>query len=400
MNDHLQAAMAEATRLTRAGRLSEATATIQRALGSASTASARCTPMPHVVDADLASTRIPLRGMGPWDGARSRLTPHITGMGELQGEVLPGTGSMRRVSTPLEVGPASVPAHGQFVKKVYSTAAGTRAYQLYIPSGYHGQAAPLVVMLHGCTQTPWDFAAGTRMNVLAEGETFLVAYPEQALSANSSKCWNWFQQADQHRHRGEPALLAGITQEVIREHHLEESRVFIAGLSSGGAMAAIMAATYPDLYAAVGVHSGLAYGAAHDLPSAFSAMQRGTRQIGPRLSRPIPLIVFHGDRDTTVAPINADCVLDQWLQGLEDGANPTKRSVREATIEHGQVVGGHAYTRSIYRDAMNRAVVEKWLIHQAGHAWSGGSSAGSYTDPRGPDASAEMLRFFKEHPKR
>lgn len=312
---------------------------------------------------------------------------------------------MRRASTslpsvPLEVEPASVPAPGQFVKKVYNTTAGTRAYQLYIPSKYHGQAVPLVVMLHGCTQTPWDFAAGTRMNVLAEGETFLVAYPEQAPSANSSKCWNWFQQADQHRHGGEPALLAGITQEVIREYHLEESRVFIAGLSSGGAMAAIMAATYPDLYAAVGVHSGLAYGAAHDLPSAFSAMKRGTRQMGPRLSRPIPLIVFHGDSDTTVAPINADCVLDQWLQGLEDRANPTNRSAREVRVEHGQVVGGHTYTRSIYHDAMNRAVAEKWLIHQAGHAWSGGSPTGSYTDPRGPDASAEMFRFFKEHPKR
>jgi poly(3-hydroxybutyrate) depolymerase len=129
-------------------------------------------------------------------------------------------------------------------------------------------------------------------------------------------------------------------------------------------------------------------------------MKRGTRQMGPRLSQPIPLIVFHGDGDTTVAPINADCVLNQCLQGLGDEANPTNRSAREVTIEHGQVVGGHSYTRSIYHDALNRAVVEKWLIHQAGHAWSGGSSAGSYTDPRGPDASTEMLRFFKEHPKR
>src|SRR6266581_7084824 len=276
MNDHLQAAMAEATRLTRAGRLSEATATIQRALGSAPMAEAGSTPIPHVVDADLASTTIPLPGMGPWNGARSRLTPHITGMRGRQRKVLPGTSSMRRASTSLEVEPASVPAPGQFVKKVYNTTAGTRAYQLYIPSGYHGQAVPLVVMLHGCTQTPWDFAAGTRMNVLAEGETFLVAYPEQAPSANGSKCWNWFQESEQQRDGGEPSLIAGITRQIMSQYQVDSSRVYVAGMSAGGAMAVIAAAMYPDLYAAVGVHSGLAYGAAHDLPSAFAAMQQGT----------------------------------------------------------------------------------------------------------------------------
>jgi poly(hydroxyalkanoate) depolymerase family esterase len=292
-----------------------------------------------------------------------------------------------------EVMPTSPHTDGQFVDGTYSNTAGTRAYKLYIPSGYTGQALPLVVMLHGCTQRPLDFATGTRMNVLAEDQTFLVAYPEQAPSANGSKCWNWFQESDQQRDAGEPSLIAGITRQIMSQYHVDESRVYVAGMSAGGAMAVILAATYPDLYAAVGVHSGLPYGAAHDLPSAFTAMQQGTVYHAGHLRKAIPLIAFHGDSDTTVTPANVDCLLDQWLQAASDELG----RVPGVKVERGQVASGHTYTRCIYHDASGRALMEQWTVHQAGHAWSGGSPNGSYTDPRGPDASMEIVRFFMEH---
>jgi len=292
--------------------------------------------------------------------------------------------------------PSPAQTSGQFIDRTFSNAAGTRAYKLYIPSAYAGQPLPLVIMLHGCTQSSVDFAAGTRMNVLAERDTFFVAYPEQAHSANSSKCWNWFQPANQHRGKGEPSLIAGITREIMSAYHIDANRVYVAGMSAGGAMATIMAATYPDLYAAVGVHSGLAYGAAHDLPSGFAAMKKGTSQQMRQLAKALPLIMFHGDRDTTVATINADHMLDQWLQGINDGRKPAGG----AAVEQGHVVGGHAYTRLTYRDARGQAIVEKWIVHHAGHAWSGGSSSGSFTVSKGHDASTEMVRFFNEHPRK
>jgi poly(hydroxyalkanoate) depolymerase family esterase len=414
MNNHIPAAMAEATRLTRAGRLAEATALIQRTLAGVGATNVSAAE-PSGADAPLeAEFRIledssPLKEASGGDVSQSCRTggEAATARSAVARRTLfpdalrfPGsmrwtTGSMRPATPDVMFSP--VQTSGQFVKKTYTNRAGTRSYQLYIPSGYTGQAVPLVIMLHGCTQTSRNFAAGTRMNGHAEDETFLVAYPEQEISANGSKCWNWFQQTDQHRDMGEPSLIAGITQQIMSDYHVDVRRVYIAGLSSGGAMAAVMAATYPDLYAAVGVHSGLAYGAAHDLPSAFAAMVPGTDQGTRHLTESIPLIVFHGDSDTTVAPVNADYLLDQWLRGASNGQGSVQRVARDVKMERGQVANGHAYTRTIYHDSSGRAIIEKWMVHQAGHAWSGGSPGGSYTDPKGPDASAEMVRFFTEH---
>jgi poly(hydroxyalkanoate) depolymerase family esterase len=286
-----------------------------------------------------------------------------------------------------------VPGGGQFIEAVYSNAAGSRAYKLYIPSGYRGQAVPLVVMLHGCTQSPDDFAAGTRMNAIAEEQTCLVVYPAQAGHANPAKCWNWFRPNDQRRGEGEPSLIAGITSQVMRDHVVDPRRVYVGGLSAGAAAAAVMGAAYPDLYAAIGVHSGLACGAASDVPSAFAAMRQGEFPTPGDISAAaasgpmVPTIVFHGDRDTTVHPRNGDHVIAQ-----SKGATSA-----QTQVQRGQVAGGHAYTRTVHIDASGRSILEHWEIHGAGHAWSGGSPAGSYTDPRGPDAAREMLRFFLEH---
>jgi len=296
---------------------------------------------------------------------------------------------------------------GHVIDGFYTDAYGTRAYKLYIPSGYVGQALALLVMLHGCYQNADDFAAGTRMNTLAETGAFLVVYPAQPSSANISRCWNWFRREDQQRGAGEPALLAGLTRQIMATYHVDASRVFVAGMSAGAAMSVILGATYPDLYAAVGVHSGLAYAAAHDLATAYAAMQHGglaparpesrTSEATGVLARVVPTIVFHGDHDWTVNAVNADHVLTPWVQAPDEPA-PTQRPDQPVRVERGQVPGGYGYTRSVYHDRQGRALMEKWIVHQMGHAWSGGSPRGSYCDPKGPNASAEMVRFFNEHP--
>jgi poly(hydroxyalkanoate) depolymerase family esterase len=263
-------------------------------------------------------------------------------------------------------------------------------------------------MLHGCTQNPDDFAAGTSMNELAEMHTFLVAYPAQAQNANMQKCWNWFKASDQQRGQGEPAIIAGITRQIIDEYHIADGQVYVAGMSAGGAMAAIMGVTYPDLYSAVGVHSGLAPGAAHDLSSAFSAMQGGGASkphqqdalIGDS-EVSVPVIVFHGDSDTTVHPRNAEQLLAYYrtADATPGSRNAAGKPAPLVAVRKGQVPDGHAYTRATQRDAEGRTHMEQWTVHGLGHAWSGGSQAGSYTDVKGPNASAEMVRFFdQQHP--
>jgi len=280
---------------------------------------------------------------------------------------------------------------GQFLSGSFSAEAGSRNYRLYVPAHKAEGAPALVVMLHGCQQNPEDFAAGTRMNALAEKSGCLVLYPEQARSANGSNCWNWFETPHQQRALGEPAIIAGMTREVMREHGIDPGRVYVAGLSAGGAMAAILGATYPDLYAAIGVHSGLPVGSAHDLMSALNAMKGARKKRhGARPERPLPAIVFHGDQDATVHPSNGQAVLRQFA--------PTT-PLRQVE-DRGEGGAGRGYTRTSTLDDAGRVVTEHWTVHGAGHAWSGGSTAGSYADPAGPDASSEMLRFFLAQPPR
>ena len=415
MNATANINMLEATRLTREGRLAEAMAILQGGLPSGHPSAtsdeaggkADQRPAGHV--GRIIDMVPPVSGGGAWTPPKFTFpsrTPDAFkgaagGLGQAQvPEALRGfldrmgqpgltpnlDGLVGRVPARA---PAPLPEGARFEEKTFANEAGSRAYKLYIPSGYNGQPLPLVVMLHGCTQSPDDFAAGTQMNELAEEQTFLVAYPAQPQSANVSKCWNWFSAGDQQRDRGEPSLIAGITREIMRDFPVAPGRVYVAGLSAGGAAAAIMASAYPDLYAAVGVHSGLACGAARDMPSAFAAMRQGGAPHRSGAKQPVPTIVFHGDRDSTVNPINGDQVIAQSKAGSD----------LRTTVSRGQAPGGISYTRTVECDDSGHPMLEHWVLHGAGHAWSGGSPNGSYTEPQGPDASREMMRFFLEHPK-
>lgn len=276
---------------------------------------------------------------------------------------------------------------------VYASGRDSRKYLLYVPSSYRGQPVPLIVMLHGCSQDPQDFSQGTRMNEAADNDGFIVAYPAQPRVANIAKCWNWFNPDDQERDAGEPALIAGITREVMTSHAIDPTRVYIAGLSAGGAMAAIMARAYPDLYAAIGVHSGLAYGSANNVTSALAVMKgRASIPILPMDELPVgrlavPLIAFQGDSDNTVHPQNIERL-------MADVVSP------ELATEVAGQAEGLSYTQTVYRDNRKRVLAEQWLVHGGGHAWFGGSPAGSYTEPQGPDATREMIRFFLAHPRK
>lgn len=436
MTPEFQRQMTEAARLTRAGDLKAATALIQAALGSApmpgmpagmSRPGAGTVAREHRVD-EVIDVEARVVGWGPAvdgdDRSHSASHSHNHGHGDDRdqdhshgrshgqsqshgggggGEGLAhghghglghgcGQGQGMRSGPRHADGPtqearsarqSTVPGQGER-GRFRHPAAGQRDYLLFVPPGAATTPRPLVVMLHGCTQTAQDFAAGTRMHELAEAVGACVLYPEQSRKHNAQGCWNWFKHNHQQRGRGEPALLAGMVQQVAARHGIDRERIYVAGLSAGGAMAAILGQCYPDLFAAVGVHSGLAAGAARDLPSALAAMQQGAPGSSTG-AEPVPTIVFHGDRDATVHPANAAHVLAG--AGHAGAGEPLRVAAS----------GRRPGCRRIHRAADGRIVAESWLIEGAGHAWAGGSTAGSHTDPQGPDASAEMIRFFMQH---
>jgi poly(hydroxyalkanoate) depolymerase family esterase len=366
----------DATRLTRQGRIAEATAAIREAVASPAQAGAHIPSEPDDDVIEIVAVEVPDE-------------PAETAV---------------EAATPARV----VDAEGRFLESSFTGSAGTHAFKLFVPGGYEGDALPLVVMLHGCLQDPDDFAAGTRMNAIAQEQGFLVLYPAQMQRANGHRCWNWFSPQHQRRGSGEAALLAGMTRHILQTHSVDPERVYVAGLSAGGAMAAILAREYPDLFAAAGVHSGVVPGAARNVASALAVMR-----VGPDAAWPLspltaltdaadethgsaPLIVFHGDADTTVAIANADAVLASAIADV---------AVVATTSEGMTATSERAFRRTVWRraddadDADAPSVAEHWVVHGAAHAWSGGDASGSFTDPAGPDASREMLRFFAEHPR-
>ena len=355
MNDDFQRRMAEAARLMRGGSLMEATAAIQRALGGAPQATA-----PAAADR-------PVRAVEDVIDVEARVVEE----------------------SPADPRPAQRTCAESYSAGHFANECGARDYKLFEPARSDDAPLPLVVMLHGCTQDPDDFARGTRMNALARARGLLVLYPAQSQRANAQRCWNWFKHNHQARGKGEPAILAGMVRQVMATRAVDPARVYVAGLSAGGAMAAILGHAYPDLFAAIGVHSGLAPGSATDVPSAFAAMggTAATPRRPAKLGTAPPTIVFHGDDDTTVHPVNGERIL------ASAGMSARVDAQRGASAQ------GVPYTRHVWVDGQGADRAEQWTIHGGGHAWSGGDPSGSFTDPRGPDASAEMLRFFLAHPR-
>ena len=386
-------AMVQATKMTGRGRLMDATHLIQRALlgsGAAPRRAAVVTPRTQAPRPASPSAWSPIiekrNASAAVDSAASAPKPaHF----ELVDELAPD-----------HAAPNVAAKHpSSFTRHLFSFDGEQYPYRLYVPATplaqtEAGVGLPLVVLLHGCTQNAQDFARGTAMNTLADQHQCMVLYPEQIASANSQRCWNWFEPGHQQLDRGEPGMIAALTEKILADDHqgqrADPARVYIAGLSAGGAMAAVVAALYPGLFAAVGVHSGLAAGAAQDLMSAFGAMRKGAKG---RSAPALPTIVFHGTADKTVHPDNGDHITDAALAALQaDGLSLTKtRSIVGAADQKAE--------RIVYSAADGPSYVEYWLVEAGPHAWSGGDAAGTYTDPDGPSASAAMLAFFLQHKK-
>ena len=408
MKPVLQERMHDAMRLTLAGRLSEATHAIQRALGGAPVGAGKraATPPPtpraathaaasagasaaesvvldgYVFEVDPLRKDPPVRE--PLIDMPPVVDPPAQSPDDVPQDVPPPTTPPPGEPTP--------PQPGHFMRGSHTQGAVRRHYKLYVPPDATGRHLPMVVMLHGCTQDADDFAAGTDMNERAQERGFFVLYPEQTREANPSRCWNWFKHNHQQRGRGEPVSIASLTQAIAYRYRINTRRIYIAGLSAGGAMAVIVAAAYPEIFAAVGVHSGLPQGAVNDVAGAMMLMNSGNSGMGGKDAkvadaaplRPVPTIVFHGDQDKVVHPRNGEQVIASMLP--EAASDPG--------VEQGISTRGRRYTRTTHADVDGAEWAEHWLVHGAGHAWSGGQATGTYTDASGPDATGEMLRFF------
>jgi len=403
MDSQFATAMSRALEQTRAGNPAEATRIIQAALAGgtvqqggmasphAASAGAPHKPMAEIEDAEVVEVHQPRRpvrlsaalpeipGVQAPKADQGDLRRMLDNLGCMVPQGMNGLPAMVRTNAPLPV-----PEGARYETRSFASHHGSRDYRLFVPSCPASRRKGLVLMLHGCTQNPDDFARGTDMNSHAEHHGLIVVYPHQSRAHNAQGCWNWFRPEDQRAEAGEAALLAALTGAVATEFSVPPDAIFAAGLSAGGAMAATLAATHPSLFAAVGIHSGLPHGIAHDMPSAFAAMrgQAGRTRSNPAGS--VRMIVFHGMADATVHPSNAEA--------LVVAAGRTLRGTSRR--EEGRSEGGRAYSRDLVEAADGTPLVESWRIEGAGHAWSGGCADGSYTDPAGPEASAEMVRFF------
>jgi poly(hydroxyalkanoate) depolymerase family esterase len=295
-----------------------------------------------------------------------------------------------------------------WIDGTFSSIYGARFYRVYIPSTYTGTPRPLMVMLHGCLQDGYDFAAGTRMNSFAESRNFIVLYPEQGTAYNASDCWNWYYTSNQVRGSGEPSVIAGMIDWVKAHYAVDGTRVGVAGFSAGAAMATILACTYPDRVQRLAEVAGVMYGGATTAVGGVNAMTYGSiydpdatgtdcrTRMNTGGARTIPTLVFHGTADGTVNVINAHQTAQQWTQTNDlasDGAdNGNVDYTADATVAG---TACRAYTRYDYRNSTNSAVlVRKYIISGMNHRWPGGSSAGTYTDPCAPDASQIIADFF------
>ncbi|WP_292533283.1 PHB depolymerase family esterase [Methylocystis sp.] len=379
MKNILTSALNRATQLTREQNLTEATRVLMRALRAGGATAPAPEPAAH------AEPHPPTFHLRRPLGETVELLRHAG---------LPGLDQNGALVALRKAPQIDVPPGAAYVSRSYVGPAGARDYKVYAPNGVRDSKRPLIVMLHGCTQNPDDFAVGSRMNELAEEHGFLVAYPAQSTQANQMGCWNWFNPADQAREKGEPSLIAGLTRAVMAEWRVDEARVYVAGLSAGGAMAATMAATYPELYAGVGIHSGLAHGSASDVASAFAAMGGNAGLGAARMAMSddrVRTIVFHGEADQKVHPTNAETIV---ARARLDLAVALARETRETGS-----AGGRNYSRTLIADSRGIPQLEHWTVEGLGHAWSGGNPDGSFADRHGPEASREMVRFFLSHPQ-
>lgn len=370
MKHDFNSAMRRASELVRAGNPSTATELIQSSLGGVGSL-AQTLPM----QLSSPSFKMPDMGrVGKRHGLRETLANLAAKMptADLAGG---------------ELSEPTLPQGARFDRGTFSNVSGSRDYRVYIPNTKSEQPAGLLMMLHGCTQSPVDFANGTDMNRIAEDHSLIVVYPAQSRGANMQSCWNWFGPVDQDRGAGEPAILAGLAQQLQREHDIPDGKTFVAGLSAGAAMAVILGRTYPEVFTAVGAHSGLPYKSARDVPTAFAAMGGSVPGSPSAVTNPVPTIVFHGTTDSTVNASNG--------QRIADDARPTGTEV----LDDG-TTNGRKYARTTVLSTNREATMEHWRIDGLGHAWSGGTAAGSYTDTSGPDASAEMVRFFLDIPSK